>query len=182
MFSPGRSVNLQDCSFPSCSSYPPHILKNRRVSRRDTRLVSRFAYIYIYMYSFFFRLFFPRISSLRFVLVRISTATSSRDSPTTELSSLFFPSRMLPRHVIAEIFRELAEFTARTRAFVRRKQKGEKKKKKGECGKEEKHSRSRRTSGMILATDTSIFTVSSLIIPKDDSKIGAGQPTGLTLG
>lgn len=106
MFSPGRSVNLQDCSFPSCSSYPPHILKNRRVSRRDTRLVSRFAYIY--MYSFFFRLFFPRISSLRFVLVRISTATSSRDSPTTELSSLFFPSRMLPRHVIAEIFRELA--------------------------------------------------------------------------
>lgn len=108
MFSPGRSVNLQDCSFPSCSSYPPHILKNRRVSRRDTRLVSRFAHIYIYMYSFFFRLFFPRISSLRFVLVRISTATSSRDSPTTELSSLFFPSRMLPRHVIAEIFRELA--------------------------------------------------------------------------
>lgn len=106
MFSPGRSVNLQDCSFPSCSSYPPHILKNRRVSRRDTRLVSRFAHIY--MYFFFFRLFFPRISSLRFVLVRISTATSSRDSPTTELSSLFFPSRMLPRHVIAEIFRELA--------------------------------------------------------------------------
>lgn len=107
MFSPGRSVNLQDCSFPSCSSYPPHILKNRRVSRRDTRLLSRFAYIYICT-PFSFDFFFPRISSLRFVLVRISTATSSRDSPTTELSSLFFPSRMLPRHVIAEIFRELA--------------------------------------------------------------------------
>lgn len=30
---------------------------------------------------------------------------------------------------------------------------------------------------MILVTETSIFTASSPIIPKDDSKIGAGQPT-----
>lgn len=33
---------------------------------------------------------------------------------------------------------------------------------------------------MTLASETSIF--SSPVIPKDDSKIGAGQPTGLTLG
>ena len=42
--------------------------------------------------------------SLRFSSVRISTATSSRDSPTTELSSLFFTSRM--SHVIAGKFFE----------------------------------------------------------------------------
>lgn len=35
-------------------------------------------------------------------------------------------------------------------------------------------------SGMTLASETNIF--SSPVIPKDDSKIGAGQPTGLTLG
>lgn len=180
MFSPGRSVNLQDCSFPSCSSYPPHILKNRRVSRRDTRLVSRFAYIYIctpFSFDFFFR------ASLRF-------ASFSSEFPPRRRREIRQPPNYHPSFfsdVIATCYRgnfsrARAEFTARTRAFVRRKQKGEKKKKRRECGKEEKHSRSRGTSGMILATETSIFTASSLIIPKDDSKIGAGQPTGLTLG
>lgn len=92
----GRSVNLQDCS---CSRIvPPHILKNRRVSRRDTRLVSRslllYIYIYIYSFSFFFPSFLPLSPSLRFPSSsrredRISTATSSTDSPTTELLSLF---------------------------------------------------------------------------------------------
>lgn len=173
MFSPGRSVNLQDCSFPSCSSYPPHILKNRRVSRRDTRLVSRFAHIYIYSAHLFASLR-SRPNFYRDVVERFANHRI--------IIPLFSVSDVTATCYRGNFSRARAEFTARTRAFVRRKQKGEKKKKKGECGKEEKHFRSRRTSGMILATETSIFTASSLIIPKDDSKIGAGQPTGLTFG
>lgn len=182
MFSPGRSVNLQDCSFPSCSSYPPHILKNRRVSRRDTRLVSRFAHIYIYVLLFLSTFFSAHLFASLRSRPNFYRDVVERFANHRIIIPLFSVSDVTATCYRGNFSRARAEFTARTRAFVRRKQKGKKKRKRRECGKEEKHSRSRRTSGMILATDTSIFTVSSLIIPKDDSKIGAGQPRRLTLG
>ena len=124
MFSPGRSVNLQDCSFPS---YPPHILKNRRVSRRDTRLVSRSAYIYIYicvyillfLSTFFFAHLFASLrseflprrrreirqrpnyhpSSLRLECYMLSRGNFSKARPE-------FTSRQTPRLLVRELNRK----------------------------------------------------------------------------
>lgn len=96
MFSPGRSVNLQDCSFPSCSSYPPHILKNRRVSRRDTRLALRI-YIYIctpFSFDFFFR------ASLRF-------ASFSSEFPPRRRREIRQPPNYHPSFFRLECYRDM---------------------------------------------------------------------------
>lgn len=109
MFSPGRSVNLQDCSFPS---YPPHILKNRRVSRRDTRFVSRSAYIYMCVYTSFSFDFFLR-PFLRFSSVRISTPRRRREirqQPNYHPSSLRLECYMLSR---GNFSKARPEFTSR---------------------------------------------------------------------
>lgn len=146
-------------------------------SRYSTRLALRtYIYVLLFLSTFFSAHLFASLRSrpnfYRDVVERFANHRI--------IIPLFSVSNVTATCYRGNFSRARAEFTARTRAFVRRKQKGEKKRKRRECGKEEKHTR--RTSGMILAIETSIFTASSLIIPKDDSKIGAGQPTGLTLG
>lgn len=111
----GRSVNLQDCS---CSRIvPPHILKNRRVSRRDTRLVSRSLLLYIYihiLFLLFLSIFFAPlpISPLPFVLAArgpnfyrdvVDRFTNDR------IIIPLFTSRILPRRFARKFF----EFTGR---------------------------------------------------------------------
>lgn len=150
-------------------------------SRYSTRLALRI-YIYIYVLLFLSTFFSAHLFASLRSRPNFHRDVVERFANHRIIIPLFSVSDVTATCYRGNFSRARAEFTARTRAFVRRKQKGEKKKKRRECGKEEKHSRSRRTSGMILATETSIFTASSLIIPKDDSKIGAGQPTGLTLG
>lgn len=107
----GRSVNLQDCS---CSRIvPPHILKNRRVSRRDTRLVSRslllrrYIYIYISLFLLFLSIFFalpPHLSASP-----RSARTEFLPRETTHQRPNYYPSfyvSNITATVCPEIFRE----------------------------------------------------------------------------
>lgn len=148
----GRSVNLQDCS---CSRIvPPHILKNRRVSRRDTRLVSRslllriYIYIYIYSFSFFFPSFLPSLPISPLPLAARGP-NFYRERPLTNDRIIIplFTSRILPRRFARKFFESTAGIYGppndRLGRYIRNavRYTGRRKEKK-KCNKEERATRS----------------------------------------